>query len=121
MSKGYFYLATVYSKHRLGLDAAASEAAEFAAAFALAGVCVYSPIVNSHEIALEGGIDPLDLEFWLAFDGPFMDAARGLIVVKMEGWRESKGIQNEVSVFNAAGKPIHEWDPQTKVVRETYQ
>ena len=40
-----------------------------------------------------------------------MDAARGLIVCEMDGWDESYGIQVEIEVFKAAGKPIIHMTP----------
>ena len=66
----------------------------------------YSPIAHTHPVALYGGIDPYSHEIWLKADKPFMDAAAGLVVVKMEGWGSSYGIHQEVNAFAAAGKPI---------------
>lgn len=39
-------------------------------------------------------------------DEPLMNAAYGIIVVKMPGWRKSKSIAFEIDTFKRAGKPV---------------
>jgi hypothetical protein len=111
MTRGYFYLATPYSRYPHGLEAAFRGASRAAAKFVAAGVPVFSPIAHSHPIAKEGMLDLLDLSMWLEADAPFMAAAIGLIVVKMDGWEDSKGIAHEIEVFEKADKPVLFWDP----------
>lgn len=103
---GFWYLATVYSKHPGGLDEAFRMAARTAALLIRAGARVYSPIAHTHPVAIEGGIDPYDHGIWLPADKPFVDAARGLIVLRTPGWLDSKGIAWEIGEFKEAGKPI---------------
>lgn len=74
------------------------------------GIPAYSPIAHTHPIAVECGIDPLDHEIWLPADRPMMDAACGLVVVKMDGWQESKGVNYEITRFLEQGKPVHYMD-----------
>ena len=71
-----------------------------------AGIPVFSPIAHSHGIAFAGNIDAANHAIWLPADAPFMAAARGLIVCRMDGWQESFGIAEEIRVFLAAGKPV---------------
>jgi hypothetical protein len=106
-----YYLATPYSKYEAGLHRAFIDASHAAADVMRQGRNVYCPIAHSHSIATYGGIDPYDHDVWLAQDKPFMDAAVGLIVVKMPGWETSYGISEEIKVFTAAGKTIEymEW------------
>lgn len=102
----YWYLASPYSNqpsHRLAFASAACAAAWLIGN----GVRVYSPITHSHPIAHYGGLDPLDLDLWLRFDKPFMQHARGMIVLQLPGWGESEGIRQEERQFFAAKKPIH--------------
>ena len=108
---GYWYLATPYSKYKAGLEQAFIDASKAAAAVMAQGRNVYSPIVASHPIAIHGGIDPYDHDIWLAQDRPFLEGAIGLIVVKMPGWSESKGIAWEMKIFGASRKPVEymEW------------
>jgi hypothetical protein len=108
---GFYYLATVYSKHPDGLEAAFAEAAKEAARFLLAGIPVFCPIAMSHPIAVHGGLGATDHEFWMKADRPFMQAAKGLIVCRMPGWEESRGIAEEIEAFRAAGKPVLFYDP----------
>lgn len=108
---GFWYLATPYSKYRDGLEAAFIEASRAAAVLTKAGVGVFSPIAHTHPVAVHGGIDPLDHAIWLPADAPMMEAAAGLVVVKMDGWQESYGIGGEIKAFKQMGKPIEymEW------------
>jgi hypothetical protein len=107
------YLATVYSKHKLGLEAAFIEASKLAARLLVSGIKVYSPIAHTHPLAYYGGLDLLDLSIWLPFDEAMMERADVLIVAHMEGWRESKGITHEIAFFERAEKPIFDLDPET--------
>ncbi len=106
MREPFWYLATVYSKYPDGIEAAFVEAAKIAASLLKRGIRVYSPIAHTHPIAIHGGLDPLDHTIWLPADGPLMEAAVGLIVVKMTDWRESRGIQEEIKQFHMDGKPV---------------
>jgi hypothetical protein len=107
----FWYLATVYSKYRLGIVHAHAEACRQAALLVRAGIPVYSPIAHTHPIAIEGDIDPFDHEIWLEADRTFMEAAKGLIVCKMQGWEESYGIGVEIESFERQGKPIYYMEP----------
>ncbi len=118
MSDGFYYLATVFSKHPDGLAIAMADSAIAAAELIRAGVTVFSPITHTYPIALWGNIDPLDLDIWLALDEPLMRAARGLIVVTAPGWDESIGIRHEIGVFTALKRPIFYWQPGEPVPPE---
>lgn len=107
----FFYLATVYSRHPHGIEAAHREACIQAAYLIRHGVPVYSPIAHTHPIAIHGALDPLDHDIWLPADEPMMRAAVGLIVCKMHGWETSKGVQHEIDVFEKADKPIIFMEP----------
>lgn len=112
---GFQYLATGYTKHPNGIEAAFHDACVWAADFINAGIPVFCPIAHCHPIALYGVLDPLDHRMWLPMDQPFMDAATGLIVVKSERWRESVGIAYEIEQFRKQGKPVLYWVPGTPV------
>jgi hypothetical protein len=103
---GFWYVATVYTKHPAGIDEAAKEAARATAWLMKRGVPCFSPICHTHSIAIEGGIDPLDHGFWLPADDPMMRKAHGLIVMKMPGWEESHGIAYEIGRFEGMQKPV---------------
>lgn len=114
------YLATPYSKFPDGIEAAFVEAAKLTGRLLRNGVKVYSPIAHTHPVAIHGGIDPLDHDIWLPFDRAMIDASGVLIVAHLQGWDCSKGIAFEVDVFEKAGKPIFDLEPETlSMVRRT--
>jgi hypothetical protein len=115
---GYYYLATVYTKHPQGQHVAWLQSCRWAAQFIKAGVPVFSPIAHSHYIALYGEIEPLNHDIWLSADRPLMDGAKGLIVVMSEGWEESYGIGEEIKTFTEAGKPVAYWEPDSAIPQE---
>lgn len=110
--KGFFYLATPYTKWKGGIEDAYQMASREAARLLKAGFPVFCPIAHTHPMAVYGGIDPLAHDIWLPADKPFMDAAIGLIVLRAEGWQESYGIGEEIKTFRAAGKPVLFIDPE---------
>lgn len=107
----FFYLATPYSKYTAGLEAAFQEAAKQAAVLTRAGIPVFSPIAHTHPVAIHGNLDPLDHSIWLEADRTFMEAARGIIVCKMQGWDESYGVKFEIEAFERMGKPVFYMEP----------
>lgn len=103
---GFWYVATPYSKYPRGQTEAFRMACRQAGLLIHAGIPCFSPIAHAHYIALACGLDPLDHTIWMAADAPLMDAARGLIVVKAEGWNQSIGVRTEIRAFEQAGKPV---------------
>jgi hypothetical protein len=92
--------------HPDGIDVAFKQAAEVAAWLDRHDVPVFSPVVLTHPIAIYGGLDPLDIEHWLAFDAVYMRLAYGILVAKMPRYEESPGIKRELACFSEQGKPI---------------
>lgn len=109
---GICYVASPYSKYKMGLNAAAYDVADVTAKLMRHGICALSPIIHGHEVTRIGRLDALDQEFWKAIDKPFVDAASACVVVLMDGWRESAGVQHEIEEFTKAGKPIFYLDPK---------
>ena len=113
IERGFWYIATPYSKVDDGVEVAARRAAIVAAAFVASGVPAYCPIAESHFIAMASDLDPLDHEMWMEHDAPMMEAAHGLIVAMLPGWEESVGVAMEIEAFEAAGKPVRYLDPSS--------
>lgn len=103
----FWYLASPYSKYPFGRGRACQDVCVAAGHLIACGIPVFCPIAHSHPIAEHGGIDPVDCDLWLGLDEKFMEAASGLIVFEMTGWRESEGVQREIEYFTNAGKPIY--------------
>lgn len=104
--RGFWYVATPYSKYPAGLEQAFIDASTVTARLVEAGVPAYSPIAHTHPIAVHGKMDKLDHSIWLPLDEHMMKAARGIIVAKMAGWGESYGVGVEIEYFEKVGKPV---------------
>ena len=93
---GYIYLASPYShpdpkmrEHRF------EQACAAAAKLMLAGATVFCPIAHSHPIGLWMGAEQTH-ELWMAQDLPLLARASGLAVLMLDGWLESRGVQEEI-------------------------
>ena len=77
------------------------------------GKRVFSPIAHSHAIEIYGMNGEVhDGTFWLQQDGPLLYHASEMIVLMLHGWKESKGVQEEIRICQLINKPITymEWD-----------
>ena len=84
------------------------QACEAAAILMLAGNLIFSPIAHTHPIAQ---FDlPKGWEFWEKYDRAFLDVCSSMIVLRLPGWKESKGIAAEIAIMEAADKPISYMD-----------
>lgn len=110
---GYWYLATPYSKWPHGLDDAARVAEKLAARLLEERFPIFSPIAHSHSIAQHVvAAEKRDFDFWLGADKPLVDAAIGLLIADLTGWRESRGVVQEIKWGREQKKPI--WILNTK-------
>ena len=106
---GYIYLGSPYSLYAGGHQAAADAAAQAAASLMRRGYVVYSPIVHGHALAAHSL--PLDWAFWKRQCGPLLVRASGLVVLMLDGWRDSVGLTWEIDVARKAGKPVWFMEP----------
>ncbi len=119
MYKGYFYLASPYTKFKQGYHAAYREIAITAGALASHGIATFSPVVYTHTLCQfdadkDGNhnyLNPTDHDFWMEYDSQFAQQAEGLLVCKMDGWDVSVGVQMEIDWFTKMGKPIYYFSP----------
>lgn len=107
------YLATPYTKYRMGLDQAFQDAARIAAHLLAANIKIYSPIVHGHPLAMIGKLDPKDHKIWLPFNEKMLALSDVLIVAHLEGWQESIGTAHEIKSFMDTERPIFDCDPRT--------
>lgn len=68
------------------------------------GDWAYSPIVHCHALGLHHQL-PHTFEFWMEFNHTFMRAAHALYVLCLDGWRESKGVMDEISFAKELNQP----------------
>ena len=74
------------------------------------GHVVFSPIAHSHGIAQFMVAN--DHDFWMSQDLPFLRQAEKMIVLKLPGWEDSRGVAAEMAFAEYLGIPIEfmEWD-----------
>lgn len=99
------YLASPYSHPEAEVRQRRFEAACRAAAKLICqGQTVFSPIAHSHAICAYGV--PLDWRFWERHDRRYLEACDEVVVLLIDGWRESVGVQAEIAIARKLGKPI---------------
>lgn len=104
--EGLVYLASPYSDPDPLVQAERHEAVCYAAAALMRQrIMVFSPIAHTHPIACCGGL-PTGWEWWKKYDRLYLDACSRMIVLQLLGWEESKGVQDEIRIMQAMGKPI---------------
>jgi len=108
------YLASPYSHP----DAAVREmrfrdACRAAAKLMRLGHPVFSPIAHGHCICTHGL--PTGWRFWEPFDRQQMEHCDEVVVLMLDGWRESVGVQAEIRIAVELGKPVRylgpDWSP----------
>ena len=99
------YLCSPYTHADPGVVEQRFDAACRAAAMLIwQGKTVFSPIAHSHPICRFGL--PGDWEFWGRHDLEHLAVCDEVVVLKLDGWRESRGVQAEVAQARALGKPV---------------
>ena len=99
------YLASPYSHPDPAVREARFRAACRAAALLMRrGEAVFSPIAHSHCIATYGL--PIHWRFWEPIDRWHIERCDGLIVLTLDGWRDSVGVQAEIRIAVERGKPV---------------
>ena len=68
------------------------------------GMQVFSPIAHSHGIAAFGL--PGDWRYWEKYDRWFLARCDVLVVLLLDGWNQSVGIEDEIRIAVELGKSI---------------
>jgi hypothetical protein len=111
---GIIYLACPYTDPSFEVRVSRFQAAtKAAAALIKRGHIVFSPITMTHplDLILAENQSTLGTEFWTAFDEAFMEVCREMVILRLDGWRESAGIERERQFFQAKGRTISFIDP----------
>ncbi len=80
------------------------EACRAAAQFMRTGQAVFSPIAHGHCICTYGL--PTDWRFWEPFDRHQLARCDEVVVLTLDGWRESVGVQSEIRIAAEYGIPV---------------
>jgi hypothetical protein len=78
---------------------------------------VWSPIVHTHLLALQFDL-PKDFEFWKNYNHDFIRRCDALWVVCLPGWKDSKGVADEISFAKTIGIPVVLIDEDTNLLTE---
>jgi hypothetical protein len=87
-------------------------------------VYIFSPITHSHPMITTKAFDRENFwkySFWMPFDKAILDICDELWIVDTEGWKESKGLKEEVIHAELASKPIKMVTKRGKVSKFTYE
>jgi len=99
------YLASPYSHSDPSVREQRFQAACAAAAqFLREGQLVFSPIAHSHPLVPYGL--PTPWSFWARFDSQFLERCDELVVLMLDGWEASVGVQAEIDYARRRGKPV---------------
>jgi hypothetical protein len=105
------YLASPYSHPDPAIrDARFQAACRAAATLMRAGHHVFSPIAHSHPIAAYGL--PTEWAFWEAQMRYHLETSAQVVVLTLDGWRESVGIAAEVRIASELGEPVRYLSPE---------
>lgn len=101
----FIYLAAPYSHIKQRIREQRYWAACRAAQTLAKEFAVYAPIVHWHPVALHWRL-PGDAVFWAKQNRPFVAACEKVFVLRIDGWRESRGIREELRWAKEFGKPV---------------
>lgn len=108
---GYVFLASPYTHPLREERERRFHAAERACVHYLAkGTAIYSPIVHWHNIALQQEL-PYDYLAWQKVNDPLIENCRAFYILEIDGWLKSLGVQHEIEVALASGKPCYVVSP----------
>jgi hypothetical protein len=100
------YLAVPYSHPDRAVRIARFVAANKAAGVLMRnGDVVFSPISHTHPIAEDCEL-PKGWDFWQSFDRAYLAASKRVVVLCIEGWSESVGVQAEIKIAEEMGIPV---------------
>jgi hypothetical protein len=80
------------------------EACSVAAKMIQAGKVVFSVVTHCHPL-VEHGL-PTDWEFWDRFERVYLERCDEMVVLMLDGWETSVGVQAEVAIARELGLPV---------------
>lgn len=91
------YLASPYThENPLVMEARFKCAAMATASLMREGLAIFSPIVNCHYLATHHEL-PRTFEFWQKFNFDMLSHSERLIVLTLDGWKDSVGVAGEIA------------------------
>lgn len=93
----YFGKEIQYQRYQKAVDATAYLMSK--------GLAVYSPIVATHPVAVKHNL-PLGSEYWMQFDELALRKCDEIVVLMLDGWRESPGVTKEINIMLELHKDV---------------
>ena len=69
------------------------------------GMMIFSPISHTHPIAVDGKLQT-GWDFWERYDRICISCCHEMIVLCLDGWKESVGVQDEIGIAKELGIPV---------------
>jgi hypothetical protein len=105
------YLASPYSHpDSLVREARFDAACRAAAGLITSGTAVVAPIVQGHALVRYGV--PGDWTFWAPLAREYIARCDQMVILQIEGWRKSQGVQAEMAFASALGKRVDYLEPE---------
>ena len=99
------YLASPYTHADAGVRKERFRAAcRATAALMRQGHVVFAPIVHGHPLVAEGL--PIEWPWWERFDREHLSRCDEVVVLMLDGWKSSTGVQAEIRIAEELGKPV---------------
>jgi len=105
------YLAIPYTHNNVFVKHFRTEVSNYIASeLTKQGRIIFAPISAWHHIAMKYEL-PGNFEYWERLDEQFICASKKIIIVMLDGWKKSVGVNFETSIANKYGIPIEYLDP----------
>lgn len=106
MNKPLTYLACPYSHDDRAVRVARFEAVnKVASELMRQGLHIFSPISHTHPIVEAGGL-PCGWDYWAEYDRAVLSVCHKMIVLTLDGWRASTGVNAEMMIAAEMRIPI---------------
>ena len=109
----YYYISNPYNGTDEQRETRAQIAAKVCGQLLKKDIHAWSPIVHNHSMMKTFNQFTLEERRTkiLDFDFSLLRASKGMIVLKIDGWRESFGVKAEIELCQQLSIPIHYLDP----------
>jgi hypothetical protein len=105
------YLACPYSHYSyLVREFRFQQANRYASKLMQAGLLVFSPISHTHPIAERGDL-PKGWDYWERYDRAYMEISRAVVVLCIDGWKDSVGVAAEITIAGRLELPVLYLEP----------
>lgn len=104
MKKVYLACCYTHKDHKVR-DQRAAQIMKKAAELIQEGYSVFSPITHNHEMAKRYDL-PKTFEYWRKANHSFIDWCDTVFVLKLDGWDESDGVDDEINYAAVMNKPV---------------